>query len=204
VGRKCRPSRPPIPEEREVNRLHAEAVKKRKEVAEAVADRKRRRKEKHDKACKIARAEGKPRPATPRMPRPTSRVGTRRQRVRTPRRYIRRLVTRTRQRRCGRRTRPSQGRSGGAHASGGAKVAHTGGGRQIIHAHDRAEVSPASDGRAGPHARDVDWRRWVRSERGDARADGLKAPGWSGDDTLGSVVEGRQRAAGPKEWHGQT
>ena len=30
-----------------------------------VADRKRRRKEKHDKACKIARAEGKPRPAMP-------------------------------------------------------------------------------------------------------------------------------------------
>ena len=65
VGRKCHPSRPPIPEEREVNRLHAEAVKMRKEAAEAAADRKRRRKEKHDKACKIARAEGKARPATP-------------------------------------------------------------------------------------------------------------------------------------------
>ena len=59
------PSRPPIPEEREVNRLHAEAVKKRKEAVEAAADRKTRRKEKQDKACKIARAEGKPRPATP-------------------------------------------------------------------------------------------------------------------------------------------
>jgi len=65
VGRKCHPSRSPIPEEREVNRLHAEAVKKRKEAAEAAADRKRRRKERHDKACKIALAEGKPRPATP-------------------------------------------------------------------------------------------------------------------------------------------
>ena len=65
VSRRCHPSRPPIPEEREVNRLHAEAVNKRKEAAEAAADRKRRRKEKHDKACKIARAEGKPRPATP-------------------------------------------------------------------------------------------------------------------------------------------
>ena len=64
MGRKCHPSRPLIPEEREVNRLHAEAVKKRKEAVEAAADRKRR-KEKHDKACKIARAEGKPRPATP-------------------------------------------------------------------------------------------------------------------------------------------
>ena len=56
--------RPPIPEEREVNHLHAEEVKKRKDAAEAAADRKRKRKEKHDKACKIARAEGKPRPAT--------------------------------------------------------------------------------------------------------------------------------------------
>ena len=65
MSRKCHPLRPPILEEREVNRLHAEAVKKRKEAAEAAADRKRRRKEKHDKACKIARAEGKPRPATP-------------------------------------------------------------------------------------------------------------------------------------------
>ena len=65
VSRRCHPSRPPIPEEHEVNRLHAEAVKKWKDAAEAVADRKRKRKEKHDKACKIARAEGKPRPATP-------------------------------------------------------------------------------------------------------------------------------------------
>ena len=65
MGRKCHPSRHPIPEEREVNHLHAEAVKKRKEAAEAAADRKRWRKEKHDKACKIARAEGKPRLATP-------------------------------------------------------------------------------------------------------------------------------------------
>ena len=65
VSCRCHPSRPPIREEREVNRLHAEAVKRRKEAAEAAADRKRKRKEKHDKACKIARAEGKPRPATP-------------------------------------------------------------------------------------------------------------------------------------------
>ena len=40
-------------------------MKKRKEAAEVAADGKRRRKEKHDKACKIARAEGKPRLATP-------------------------------------------------------------------------------------------------------------------------------------------
>ena len=65
MSRRCHPSRPPIPEEREVNRLHVEAVKKRKDAAEAVADRKRKRKEKHDKACKIAHTAGKPRPATP-------------------------------------------------------------------------------------------------------------------------------------------
>ena len=50
-GLKCHPSRPPVPEERQINHLHAEKLK--------------RRKAKHDKACKIARAEWKPRPATP-------------------------------------------------------------------------------------------------------------------------------------------
>ena len=40
-------------------------VKKRKDAAEATTERKRKRKAKHDKACKLARAEGKPRPATP-------------------------------------------------------------------------------------------------------------------------------------------
>ena len=62
---KCHPSRPPVPEERQINRLHAEAVKKWKDAAEATTKRKRKRKERHDKACKIARAEGKPRPAMP-------------------------------------------------------------------------------------------------------------------------------------------
>ncbi|XP_039851450.1 transcriptional regulatory protein AlgP-like [Panicum virgatum] len=78
VSRRCHPSRPLIPEECEVNRLHAEAVMKRKEAAEEAAERKRKRKAKHDKVCKIARAEGKPRmrKRTPRTPRPTSRVMT--------------------------------------------------------------------------------------------------------------------------------
>jgi len=58
-------SRPPVPEDCEVNRLHAEAVKKQKDAAEAAAARKRKRKEKHEKACKIAHTEGKSRPATP-------------------------------------------------------------------------------------------------------------------------------------------
>ena len=69
MSRRCHPSRPPIPEEREVNRLHAEVVKKQNDAAEAAAarkrKRKRKRKEKHDKAWKIAHAEGKPRPTTP-------------------------------------------------------------------------------------------------------------------------------------------
>jgi len=67
VSRRGYTSRPPVPEEREVNRLHAEAVKKQKDAAEAAAarKRKRKRKEKHDKACKIVHAEGKPRPTTP-------------------------------------------------------------------------------------------------------------------------------------------
>ena len=65
MSRRGYTSRPPIPEEREVKRLHAEAVKKKKDAVEAAAARKRKRKEKHDKACKITHAEGKPRPATP-------------------------------------------------------------------------------------------------------------------------------------------
>ena len=58
VSRKGYTSKPPVPEEREVNRLHAEAVKKKKDAVEATTTRKRKRKEKHDKACKIAHAEG--------------------------------------------------------------------------------------------------------------------------------------------------
>ena len=67
MSRRGYTSRTPIPEEREVNRLHAEAMKKQKDAAEAAAarKRKRKRKEKHDKACKIAHTEGKPRPTTP-------------------------------------------------------------------------------------------------------------------------------------------
>ena len=65
MSRKCQPSRPPFLEEHEINRLHTEVVKKWKEAAEAAADRKRRRNERHDKACKIAHVEGKLRPATP-------------------------------------------------------------------------------------------------------------------------------------------
>ena len=64
MSRRCHSSRPPIPEKCEVNHLHAEVVKKQNEAAEAAAERKRKRKSRHDKACKISRAEGKPRPAT--------------------------------------------------------------------------------------------------------------------------------------------
>jgi len=62
---KCHPSKPPVPEECQINGLHTEKLKRRKDAAEAKVERKRKRKAKHDKACKLARAEGKPRPATP-------------------------------------------------------------------------------------------------------------------------------------------
>ena len=65
VSHKGHVSKPPVPEEREANRLHGEAVKKKKDAAKDAATRKRERKERHDKECKIAHAEGRPRPATP-------------------------------------------------------------------------------------------------------------------------------------------
>ena len=65
VSHKGHVSKPPVPEEREANRLHGEAVKKKKDAAEEAAARKRKRKEKHEKECKIARAEGNVRPAKP-------------------------------------------------------------------------------------------------------------------------------------------
>ena len=65
MSRRGYTSRPPVPEEREANRLHGEAVKKKKDAAKKAADRKRERKEKHAKECKTAEAEGAPWPATP-------------------------------------------------------------------------------------------------------------------------------------------
>ena len=62
---RCVTSKPPVPEERQINCLHAEKMKRRKDAAEAKVERKRKTKVKHDKACKLARAEGKLRPATP-------------------------------------------------------------------------------------------------------------------------------------------
>ena len=64
-GLRCGTSKPPVPKQRLINHLHAEKMKRRKDAAEAKVERKRKRKAKHDKACKIARSEGKPRPATP-------------------------------------------------------------------------------------------------------------------------------------------
>jgi hypothetical protein len=40
-------------------------MKRRKDAAEAKVERKRKRKVRHDKACKLTRAEGKPQPTTP-------------------------------------------------------------------------------------------------------------------------------------------
>ena len=47
-------SKPPLPEVREANYLHIEAVKKRKDKAKESAARKRDRKEEQKKACKKA------------------------------------------------------------------------------------------------------------------------------------------------------
>src|SRR6185295_1459311 len=58
-------SKPPVQEQCLINRLHAEKMKRRKDAAEVKVERKRKRKAKHDKACKLARVEGKPRLATP-------------------------------------------------------------------------------------------------------------------------------------------
>ena len=65
VSHKGHVSKPPVPEECEANRLRNEAVKKKKDVVKDAATRKRERKEKHEKECKIALAEGRLRPATP-------------------------------------------------------------------------------------------------------------------------------------------
>jgi len=64
VSHKGHVSKPPVPKEHEANRLHGEAVKKKDAVKQA-ATRKRERKDKHEKECKIALAEGRPQPATP-------------------------------------------------------------------------------------------------------------------------------------------
>jgi hypothetical protein len=56
--------KPPLPEAREANRLNAEAVKKRKDVAKAKAARKREREEEHKKAGARARSEALPPPPT--------------------------------------------------------------------------------------------------------------------------------------------
>ena len=65
VSHKGHVSKPPVPEKRKANRLHGEAVKKKKDAAKDAATRKRERKERHARECKIAEAEGAPRPATP-------------------------------------------------------------------------------------------------------------------------------------------
>ena len=62
---RCGTSRPPVPEQRLINHLHAEKMKRRKDAAETKAERKRKRKARHDKACQLAGTEGKPQPATP-------------------------------------------------------------------------------------------------------------------------------------------
>jgi len=79
VSHKGHVSKPPVPEEHEADRLHGEAVKKKKDAAKDAVTRKRERKERHDKECKIAHAEGRrgpPRliPPRRRTPRPWSSI----------------------------------------------------------------------------------------------------------------------------------
>ena len=62
LSRKGYVSKPPLPEAREANRLHAEEVKKRKDEAKAKAARKREREEEHKQASARARREGLPPP----------------------------------------------------------------------------------------------------------------------------------------------
>jgi len=49
VSHKGYVSKPPIPEEREANRLRDKVVKRRKDAARDIATRKRDRKERHEK-----------------------------------------------------------------------------------------------------------------------------------------------------------
>ena len=111
------------------------------------------------------------------MPRFTPRATTRRRRARVPAGLL-----------GGWRRGASNGGAEIAHAGVGSRVTLTGGGWRIVCAHDRAEVAPASDGRGGPRAHDVDGRQWVRGERGGIRVDGLEASACSEGDTLGSGI----------------
>ena len=116
------------------------------------------------------------------MPRLTPRATTRRwqRRARVPRRFI-----------SGMAGGASDGGAEIAQAGGGSRVTLAGGGWRIVCARDRAEVAPASDGRGGLRAHDVDGRRWVRVGRRGVHADGLEASTYSEGETLGSGVEGR-------------
>ena len=49
-GLRCGSSRPSVLEQRLINCLHAEKMKRRKDATEAKAERKRKRKAAHDKA----------------------------------------------------------------------------------------------------------------------------------------------------------
>ena len=46
---RCGSSKPPVPEERLINRLHAEKMKRRKDAAEEKVERKRKRKARHER-----------------------------------------------------------------------------------------------------------------------------------------------------------
>ena len=206
MSRRCHPSRPPIPEECEVNRLHAEVVKKRKEAAEAAAERKRKRKAKHDKACKIARAEGKPRLATPESTDEEEDASDAEAHLSGGGEAATGADSPPVYQEAGDEDAPAtphevrpapesladppfmgtERRSPTPAVGRGSPVPVVGGGSSASVA--ERGVALASDGRGGPRAHDADGRRRVRGECGGPRADGLEASGCSG----------------PKDWHGQT
>ena len=156
-------SKPPIPEEREANCLRDEAVKRRKDAARDAATRKKERKERHEKECKIADAEGAPRPATPESTEeedssdvvlnflesddneavmgadsPPAYRGAGGEDM---------MVTLGKARLTpGSLVEPHPARIERFHTGGATRVAHAGSGQQIVQARDGAEVAPAGDG----------------------------------------------------------
>ena len=161
VNHKGHVSKPPVPEEREANCLRDEAAKKKKDAAKKTANRKRERKEKQARECKIAEAEGAPRPATPESTEeedssdvelnfldddeaatgagspPIYRGAGGEDMTLTlgeARLTQRSLVE------------PHPARIERFHTGGATRVAHTGSGQQIVQARDGAEVAPAGDG----------------------------------------------------------
>src|SRR6185437_4077747 len=147
-------------------------MKRRKDAAEAKAERKRKRKAAHDKARQLARAEGKPRPATPESSEEDEEESSDAEdhalrsdggaRGAEGRSWV---IGESLPRGCGAGVIPAGGRRGDAR-------------------------SPGAD----------PWRRGCGG-RGVVRAGSLEPPGRHEGGALGAVFEGRHDAPGSKERH---